>query len=328
MPVARVLLRRVLGEPEHRVLRRGVVRLAGRGHHSGARRHVHDRATVALREHLAQLVLHAEEHAGEVDVDHALPLGAGVVDERLRLDADPGHVARAVEPAEALDRERDHRARPTASSVTSARNDRDPVVGVDQRARSRRAPGSSTSAITTDAPRVGEHLRGRAADPVAAAGHERDATVEIAHVSSSRPSSVRIGRSRSRRYDSDFTTSPFSRRRIAGRERERGLGHRLDRLEPLGRQLHHRDRALGRDRHLGRDRVHRDARRAELGRQRLGEPVERRLARRVGGRARELRAALRARRRGVGDDARDVDDPTRAPLPHRRAPRPSRAGTA
>ena len=120
--------------------------------------------------------------------------------------------------------------------------------------------------------------------------------------------------------DRDFTTSPFSARGIARRERERGLGHRLDRLAPLGRQVHHRGRAFGGDGHLGRDRVDRDAVAAELGRQRLGEPVERRLARRVRGRARELPGALGP---GGAESAMTV-----AMLTIQPAPRSRIAGTA
>ncbi len=87
MPWRRVLLRDLLREPEHTVLRRGVLRLARRGHDARGRRDVDDRATAALRDDLPQLVLHAEEHAGEIDVDRALPLGERVLDERLRRRA-------------------------------------------------------------------------------------------------------------------------------------------------------------------------------------------------------------------------------------------------
>ena len=81
----------------------------GAGDHTGRRRDVDDRAAAALREELAELVLHAEEHAGEVDVDRALPLGERVVDERLGVGRDAGVVHRAVEAAEAVDRGLHHR---------------------------------------------------------------------------------------------------------------------------------------------------------------------------------------------------------------------------
>ncbi len=54
------------------------------------------------------------------------------------------------------------------------------------------------------------------------------------------------------------------------------------------------------------------------------KPIERGLARRVGGRARLLRAVEVI---GVDDRARDVDDPARAALAHGRARPPSSAGT-
>ncbi len=99
--------------------------------------------------------------------------------------------------------------------------------------------------------------------PLARAGHEHHPAVEIA--GSCGIGAVRgrrgiwTGRSCSRRYESDFTIEPVLAGRIAGRECQRRLGHRLDRFEPLGRQVHHRGGAFGRDGHLRRDRVHGDA---------------------------------------------------------------------
>ena len=78
-----------------------------------ARADIDDRAAAAataafLREHRLDLVLHAQEHAGQVDVERRLPVLERDLGEGLRADVAIGVVDRAIEPAEAIERGLDH----------------------------------------------------------------------------------------------------------------------------------------------------------------------------------------------------------------------------
>ena len=167
----------------------------------------------------AQLVLHAEEHAAQVDVDRALPVFEGVVDERLRIGRDARDVAGPVEAAEPsrprtrpsprpTRRRRRRRAIAAAAAPISA------AVAV--------AAASLTSATTTCAPRRPSRRAVAWPIPLAAAGHQRDRHAAIPRSRGTDPTARRA-------------------RSAAGShvgERERRVGHHLDRFAPLrGRSI-------------------------------------------------------------------------------------------
>src|SRR3954451_11422225 len=104
-PLVGVLDGRVLRQAADPVLARGVRAQEPDGAQAGVRGRVDDGATARL-EHVADLVLHAEERAAQVDGDHAVELVVGGLVEAL-VDADAGVVVGVVEAAVALDRRGD-----------------------------------------------------------------------------------------------------------------------------------------------------------------------------------------------------------------------------
>ena len=124
----------VLGQADHAVLRGGVGGSTSEGLDAGAGGGVHDRAAPVLQ-HQRDLVLHAQEHAAEVDGDDPVPFllgdiggragllfGAGVVEgdvetpERARL---PGS-AQPAHPRDRVTSQRTASARPPSSSIMRA----------------------------------------------------------------------------------------------------------------------------------------------------------------------------------------------------------------
>ena len=123
MPGAAVVDREVLGEDHDRALRR-VVRAAARGaFESFDARDRDDAAALAvdrlLFEHVRDRVLRAQERAGEVDVEHALPF---VALEQVRRAAarDAGRGDDRVDATVLGDHARRSRAAIASSSRTSA----------------------------------------------------------------------------------------------------------------------------------------------------------------------------------------------------------------
>jgi hypothetical protein len=108
-------------------------------------------------------------------------------------------------------------------------------------------------------------------------------------------------------------------RRVSSAQRECRLGHRLEWFEPVLLDPTGRDEIAGRDGRLRCERVHGDS--LSFGFARCGNrhPVERRLRRSVAS-ARLRRSARGERRAGrqFAREARQVDDPAAAPIPHPR----------
>ena len=107
-----VVERRRPGEAHHAVLAGHVTGLPVAAH--AAARHAVDGGDVAhrpaaLRHHLAQLLLHAQEHAVQVDRDGALPALPRHLGHAAPVAADAGTVERAVQPAVALQHGRQQR---------------------------------------------------------------------------------------------------------------------------------------------------------------------------------------------------------------------------
>src|SRR3954469_8342844 len=101
-PLVGVLDGRVLRQPADPVLARGVRAQEPDGAQAGVRGRVDDGPAARL-EHVADLVLHAEERPAQVDGDHAVELVVGGLVKAL-VDADAGVVVGVVEAAVALDR--------------------------------------------------------------------------------------------------------------------------------------------------------------------------------------------------------------------------------
>ena len=149
------------------MLRRGVLRLARCGHEARGRRHVHDRAAALLREHLAQLVLHAPEHAGEIDGDRPLPI-VDACDRRTAWDR--ARCPRCCTP------NRGRRSAPPRTRPSRRPKRRRTRRRAPRRRRSRDATAVAASplmsATTTCAPCAASELRRGLTDPTAAAGDQ------------------------------------------------------------------------------------------------------------------------------------------------------------
>src|SRR5208282_3806303 len=103
-----VFERRAFGQSHDRVLARDVDGQAAKAHQSGGRGGIHDR-TAPLFAHLANLVLHAEPYALDVDGHHAIEVALGGL---VRVDdvaLDAGVVVGAVQAPVSLDDPRDQR---------------------------------------------------------------------------------------------------------------------------------------------------------------------------------------------------------------------------
>ena len=94
---------RALGQPDHRVLAGAVDRDRRRADQAGDRGGVDDAALVLLQHH-RQHVLHAEEDADHVDVEHAAEGLQRISGDRLDLTLDAGIVVEDVDGAELVDR--------------------------------------------------------------------------------------------------------------------------------------------------------------------------------------------------------------------------------
>lgn len=166
-----------LRQPDHAVLAGRICRVADvAGFDPVDRGDVDDRA--AAGKHRADLVLHAQPHAFQVDADHFVPLCFGDVGHRREARAgDAGIVDRAIEAAEFLQRGLDHRL---------DLGDTAHVGGDEQRFAAE--PGDSPHDVFTlfGAARrdddfralLGEFQRGRRADAGTGAGHQRDLACE------------------------------------------------------------------------------------------------------------------------------------------------------
>jgi hypothetical protein len=120
----RVVDRRIPRHPVHRMLRGDIGRVARKPGQARDRGDVHDRAARALGQHLAQLVAHRQEDALHVGAEDAVPVFLGrLVDRRedevllrrvvdgvagIHAVHDARVVERGIDPAEGLDRDRDH----------------------------------------------------------------------------------------------------------------------------------------------------------------------------------------------------------------------------
>src|SRR3546814_5031986 len=100
--------RRRFGEALHAMLGGDIVGRVDLPANTGAGGRIDDRSAAAVL-HREEFMFHAVEHAGQVDVEAALPFGGGEFVDRLVDHLYPGIVVRAVEPAVSVDRERDHR---------------------------------------------------------------------------------------------------------------------------------------------------------------------------------------------------------------------------
>ena len=166
-----------LGQADHAVLGGGVRGAALDADDPGARGRVHDRPA-ALLEDQRDLVLHAQEHAAEVDVDDPVPLLLVVVRGRgrlLRLDA--GVVEGEVQPPERLDRLRQGRLHVLGPRHVAPHGDRPPALLLDQAGR---LPVALLGHVGGHhaGPLAGERQRRRAADAVRGPGHERHLSCE------------------------------------------------------------------------------------------------------------------------------------------------------
>src|SRR5258705_2708671 len=95
--------RRGFRQPDHRVLARAVYRDLRRSQQARDRGGVDDAALVLL-EHHRQHVLHAQEHADDVDVEHPAKTLQRIFDDRLDIALDAGVVVEHVDGAEPVDR--------------------------------------------------------------------------------------------------------------------------------------------------------------------------------------------------------------------------------
>jgi hypothetical protein len=102
------LCRGCTGDADDTVLRTNIFDHVGKAGDARNRRGVDDRAA-AVVEHVADLVLHAQEHAGHVNRNAALPLIDRVISKRRLTGLEAGIVERRVQAAEGVDRGLDHR---------------------------------------------------------------------------------------------------------------------------------------------------------------------------------------------------------------------------
>ena len=100
-----------LGQPDHRMLAGAVDRDMRRADQARDRGGVDDAALVLLQHH-RQHMLHAEEHADHVDVEHAAKPFQRIFRDRLDLALDAGVVVEHVDGAELVDARRGHSRRP------------------------------------------------------------------------------------------------------------------------------------------------------------------------------------------------------------------------
>ena len=143
----------------------------------GTGRGVHDRAPAGL-EDLGDLEAHAEEHAGEHDVDAAVPLVEGIVGDRLPGAGDPRVVVREVEAAVRVDRGRHHVLDRGWISHVSVRKDCVTAVGLDQLGGLLAARDVDVGDDNLRAPRR-EQTSGRAADARRRTRDDRDLPGEV-----------------------------------------------------------------------------------------------------------------------------------------------------
>src|SRR3954470_11185297 len=162
-PLVGVLDGRVLRQAADAVLARGVRAQEPNGPQAGVRRRVDDGAA-ARPEHVADLVLHAEERAAQVDGDDAIELGVvGLV--QALVDADAGVVVGVVEAAIALDRLGDD-ARAVLRARHVARDEGGVAALVADRLHRLLAAGAGALEVGDDhgGALLGEADRARAAD--------------------------------------------------------------------------------------------------------------------------------------------------------------------
>nr|WP_244277195.1 hypothetical protein [Geodermatophilus obscurus] len=162
-----VLHGRGLGHADHAPLGGGIPRLSGDSDDPGAGGGVDDGAAGGL--HQRDLVLHAQEHPGEVHVDDPVPLLGGQLGERGAGLLDAGVVERQVQPPEGLDRPVQRGSDVVLAGDVAGQRQRAAAVGLDQ-------PGGLADAVLGDAgdgdggALRGEGQGGRPADADAAAG--------------------------------------------------------------------------------------------------------------------------------------------------------------
>ena len=162
------------------MFRRDVGTHAGKPDETCARRCVDDRTTVAVFEDAWDLILHAEEDAGEHHTDAAVPFLLGIVGDGESETGDARVVVGIVEAAERLDRGLDH-----GTHVGRLRH-----VGVHVAGTAARSAHERRCLIAADVVDIGDHdrravlceeLRRRPADAGCRAGNERDLAVEHPH---------------------------------------------------------------------------------------------------------------------------------------------------
>ena len=101
-PVPGAFQRGALGQPDHRMLAGAVDRDVGRADQAGDRRGVDDAAVVLLQHH-RQHMLHAEEDADHVDVEHPAKRLQRIFGDRRDVALDAGVVVEDVDGAELVD---------------------------------------------------------------------------------------------------------------------------------------------------------------------------------------------------------------------------------
>jgi hypothetical protein len=179
--VVGVLDGRVLGQPHYAVLARRVGAEPDHGTQAGIGRGVHDRAA-AVGEHLADLMLHAQECAAEVHRDCRVEVLVGRLVKQL-VNADAGVVVREVEPPETLDDTLDERLVVARARDVAGGELRSPAQLLDRRHRLLR-PGARTLQVGDDHRRPLRREANGACPPDAAgsAGHQpRPAGQQAAH---------------------------------------------------------------------------------------------------------------------------------------------------
>jgi hypothetical protein len=175
--VRRQLLGHRLDEELHSALRRAVVAEAlPRDDLVNARDH-HDRAVRVVGAHDARRLARAQEGAGEVHVDHLLPLGEGHVDDMERL-LDAGVVDEQIEAAERLARLREGALHVGLDADVHRDGHRAPARRLDGRGHRARVVDLAAVVDRHGGAVGGERERRALADAGGGAGDQRAAALE------------------------------------------------------------------------------------------------------------------------------------------------------
>ena len=165
-----------LGQADHRVLAGGIDRLRRRAHQARHRCRIDDRPA-ALLEHLADLVLHAQPRALDVDVDDAVEQRFLGVGQRQVLFLDAGVVKGAVEAAEIRHRLVDQRFNFGRARDVGLHEQR-LATGFDDHRRRRMAAVDRGIGHHHAGAGAAEGKRGRAANPARRPRHQHDLALE------------------------------------------------------------------------------------------------------------------------------------------------------